>query len=143
MLSSDGLRLLLLQGDAQCSCLEKPRVRGAWWASVYGVTRSRTRLKRLSSSSSRSCQSPTPSRAKKLSVSVSGKGLDLSLHTLCAPCLGDDGSLECSSLPPRAKTREPSHDSNGAPTLVQKWELELFTHSPCPFSLYIHLHISS
>ena len=37
----------------QCSCLENPRDRGAWWAAVYGVTQSRTRLKRLSSSSSR------------------------------------------------------------------------------------------
>ena len=36
----------------QCSCLENPRDRGAWWAAVYGVTQSRTRLKRLSSSSS-------------------------------------------------------------------------------------------
>ena len=35
-----------------CSCLENPRDRGAWWAAVYGVTQSRTRLKRLSSSSS-------------------------------------------------------------------------------------------
>ena len=38
----------------QCSCLENPRDRGAWWAAVYGVTQSRTRLKRLSSSSSSS-----------------------------------------------------------------------------------------
>ena len=37
----------------QCSCLENPRDGGAWWAAVYGVTQSRTRLKRLSSSSSR------------------------------------------------------------------------------------------
>ena len=36
----------------QCSCLENPRDRGAWWAAVYGVAQSRTRLKRLSSSSS-------------------------------------------------------------------------------------------
>ena len=36
----------------QCSCLENPRDGGAWWAAVYGVARSRTRLKRLSSSSS-------------------------------------------------------------------------------------------
>ena len=35
-----------------CSCLENLRDRGAWWAAVYGVTQSRTRLKRLSSSSS-------------------------------------------------------------------------------------------
>ena len=36
----------------QCSCLENPRDGGAWWAAVYGVTQSRTRLKRLSTSSS-------------------------------------------------------------------------------------------
>ena len=36
----------------QCSCLENPRDRGAWWAAVYRVAQSRTRLKRLSSSSS-------------------------------------------------------------------------------------------
>jgi len=36
----------------QCSCLENPRDGGAWWAAVYGVTQSRTRLNRLSSSSS-------------------------------------------------------------------------------------------
>ena len=32
----------------QCSCLENPRDRGAWWAAVYGVAQSRTRLKWLS-----------------------------------------------------------------------------------------------
>ena len=36
----------------QCSCLENPRDRGAWWAAVSGVAQSRTRLKGLSSSSS-------------------------------------------------------------------------------------------
>ena len=36
----------------QCSCLENPRDAGAWWAAVYGVAQSRTRLKWLSSSSS-------------------------------------------------------------------------------------------
>ena len=36
----------------QCSCLENPRDRGAWWAAVYGVAQSRTLLKWLSSSSS-------------------------------------------------------------------------------------------
>ena len=39
----------------QCSCLENPwrRIPPGWacWASIYGVTQSRTRLKRLSSSS--------------------------------------------------------------------------------------------
>ena len=36
----------------QCSCLENPRDGGAWWAAVYGVAQSWTRLKWLSSSSS-------------------------------------------------------------------------------------------
>ena len=29
----------------QCSCLENPRDGGAWWAAIYGVTQSQTRLK--------------------------------------------------------------------------------------------------
>ena len=33
----------------QCSCLGNPRDGRAWWAAVYGVTQSRTRLKWLSS----------------------------------------------------------------------------------------------
>ena len=35
----------------QCSCLENPRDGGAWWAAIYGVTQSQTRLTWLSSSS--------------------------------------------------------------------------------------------
>ena len=37
-----------------CSCLENPRDGGAWWAAVYGVAWSLTRLERCSSSSSSS-----------------------------------------------------------------------------------------
>ena len=33
----------------QCSCLKNLRDGGAWWAAVYGVAQSQTRLKRLSS----------------------------------------------------------------------------------------------
>ena len=43
----------------QCSCLENPRDRGAWWAAVYGVTQSWTQLKQLSSSSSSIPLTPT------------------------------------------------------------------------------------
>ena len=42
------LGTLLGEGNGsplQCSCLENPRDRGAWWAAVYGVAQSRTRLK--------------------------------------------------------------------------------------------------
>ena len=43
----------------QYSCLENPRDRGVWWAAVYGVAPSRTRLKRLSSSSSSASDTPS------------------------------------------------------------------------------------
>ena len=42
------------EGDGtplQYSCLENPMDGRAWWAAVYGVAQSRTRLKQLSSSS--------------------------------------------------------------------------------------------
>ena len=47
------LYCMILQGNGgkgngtplQCSCLENPRDGGAWWAAVYGVAQSRTRLK--------------------------------------------------------------------------------------------------
>ena len=32
----------------QCSCLENPTVRGAWWAAVHWVAQNQTTLKRLS-----------------------------------------------------------------------------------------------
>ena len=41
------------EGDGtllQYSCLENPRDGGAWWAAIYGVAQSRTRLQPLSSS---------------------------------------------------------------------------------------------
>ena len=38
----------------QCSCLENPRDGEIWWAAVYGVAQSWTRLKRRSSSSNSS-----------------------------------------------------------------------------------------
>ena len=46
----DSCWCLVETNPLQCSCLENPRDGGAWWAAVYGVTQSRTRLKRLSSS---------------------------------------------------------------------------------------------
>ena len=58
----------------QCSCLENPRDEGAWWAAVYGVAQSRTRLKRLSSSS----------RGKKKHIKRGAKGLGVSFSPVHA-----------------------------------------------------------
>ena len=43
-----GVYPLMGEGDGtplQCSCLENPSEGGAWWAAVYGVAQSQTRLK--------------------------------------------------------------------------------------------------
>ena len=58
----------------QCSCLENPRDRGAWWAAVYGVAQSQTRLKRLSSSSMRI----------QRALSLAGHNLCHDVTTLCS-----------------------------------------------------------
>ena len=58
----------------QYSCLENPRDGGAWWAAVYGVAQSRTRLKRLSSSSRISamiCLIPSPRKFSEATISDS------------------------------------------------------------------------
>ena len=52
----------------QCSCLENPRDGGAWWAAIYGVTQSQTRLKELSSSSSSSILVKNVQTIKKIKV---------------------------------------------------------------------------
>ena len=70
----------------QYSCLENPRDRGAWWAAVYGVAQSRTRLKRLSNSSS---TSGTEYRTNIFLIS--NKGNQLALWII----LGAGGSIGC------------------------------------------------
>ena len=49
---SDCMQACIREGNVnplQSSCLKDPRDRGPWWAAVYGVAQSQTRLKRLSS----------------------------------------------------------------------------------------------
>ena len=53
----------------QCSCLENPRYRGAWWAAVYGVTQSRTWLKWLSRQSCRASMTKHRQRSTKVRAS--------------------------------------------------------------------------
>ena len=55
----------------QYSCLQNPMDRGAWWAAVYGVAPSRTRLKQLSRSSSKLYINETILNSKSLKHSKS------------------------------------------------------------------------
>ena len=71
----------------QCSCLENPRDRGAWWAAVYGVAQNQTRLKRLSSSSSSRKESRPENQAPEES-SVPYRGdEEEQMHALSLPSL--------------------------------------------------------
>ena len=67
----------------QCSCLGNPRDGGAWWAAVYGVARSPTRLKRLSSSSSSSFSSVLFSNSNGLLDVINEIRYDLLVFPLC------------------------------------------------------------
>ena len=76
----------------QCSCLENPRDGGAWWAAVYGVAQSQTRLKWLSSSSSSSSRRMQGAHKALLSV-TEGDAKAL----LVSPNFGRSGF--CCSIP--------------------------------------------
>ena len=67
----------------QCSCLENPRDGGAWWAAVYGVAQSRTRLKHLSSGSSSLLYGPTLTSMHDCRQSRSFDSPHLCLLSLC------------------------------------------------------------
>ena len=92
----------------QCSCLENPRDRGAWWAAVSGVAQSRPRMTRLSSSSS-SSSSRTLLRLWWPSV-LAYRGKGLAVLCLISSCFGDNLEnqhlitlclpLDCDSLYP-------------------------------------------
>ena len=65
----------------ECSCLENPRDRGAWWAAVYGVAQSQTRLKRRSSSSSHVGRKPCMAL---ILIDNSELGFVIVVHSLCS-----------------------------------------------------------
>ena len=114
----------------QCSCLENPKDGRAWWAAIYGVTQSRTQLKRLSSSSSSSSPSQQmkaifPSITRGLSskaVVLKGAGHTPSL------CLRH---MHSRVLSPRERILPPGFRTfgDGSPAqgfLLYSWQLILF-----------------
>ena len=83
----------------QCSCLENPREGGAWWAAIYGVTQSRTWLRRLSSSSTYS------EVLKSLSLLNSGLRPSWFNHFRLPACLSPSMSLDVSGILPSFKAQ--------------------------------------
>ena len=65
------------EGDGtplQYSCLENPTGGAAWWAAVYGVSQSRTRLKHLSSSRSKVLEKEMATHSSVLAWRIPGMG---------------------------------------------------------------------
>ena len=107
---TERLHFHALEGNGnplQCSCLENPRDRGAWWAAIYGVAQSRTQLKQLSSSSMLPYNSnkKVNSNIKNINYAAAAKSLQ-SCPTLCEPI---DGSPPGSSIPGILQARTVSH----------------------------------
>ena len=82
----------------QCSCLGNPRDGGAWWAAVYGVAQSRTRLKRLSSSSSSMWKHLRPLFASHSLTSIDRR---------CEEIVSTRGEGCCKEMLPRAWVYNP------------------------------------
>ena len=90
----------------QCSCQENPSDGGAWWAAVYGVAQSRTRLKRLSSSSSSSSSSMRYSSLTSIYFTHSSVCMPILLFQYTPPspsqvcsCISIPALQICSSVP--------------------------------------------
>ena len=78
----------------QCSYLENPRDRGAWWAAVSGVTQSQTQLKwRSSSSSSRRAKRLQQVPTEHLSLWVLNDGC----HLLRISVISDGKEYACNA----------------------------------------------
>ena len=113
----------------QYSCLENPRDRGAWWAAVYRVTQSWTRLKRLSSSSCFSLTWDAPSTFKtqrKRRAAASSKGLTAEDHSK-----GRSGLVQvCTLRSPPPKPQRPSVKVQPRPSLL--WVAAISLALPAP-----------
>ena len=102
------------------SCLENPRDGGAWWATVYRVAQSRTRLKRLSSSNLREASCLLVGRALRVQdsqcplwqCSISGNSF---LGMCFYRCCGRAGSLENCTLALQCFWLEETHRHNHQP----------------------------
>ena len=94
----------------QCSCLENPRDGGAWWAAIYGVAQSRTRLKWLSSGSS--------SKPRKLQVvEARNVGIFPVDQMWATQEWGKAWDLVCRALRSRGNLRKRKHHSPVLSTL--------------------------
>ena len=68
----------------QCSCLESPMNRGAWWATVHGITKSRTWLKWLGTHAIAKAHETHTRREAMVAILECAHGWEGSLHKRAA-----------------------------------------------------------
>ena len=106
----------------QCSCLENPRDGGAWWAAVYGVAQSRTRLKWLSSLAIIKMFKNTLSWVNVLVIIVSKESTRAHV-CLCEERKDDKTPSQLSSLSDVAAAAAAAAEScQSCPTLCDPWD---------------------
>ena len=110
----------------QCPCLENPRGGGAWWAAVYGVSQSRTRLKRAAEDQRRDLKVKTRGWEKHVDLETWQPGWAL-LLSLTHPVL--------ISLPPLSQRVVKKWVTRGSETMgsvtgvPRSWRNQSWTHA--------------
>ena len=107
----------------QCSCLENPRDGRAWWAAVYGVAQSQTRLKRLSSSSSSSSSGSVSHSVVSDSVRSHRRQPTRLPHPWDSP--GKNTAVGCHFLLQCMKVKSESEVAQSCPTLSDPMDCSL------------------
>ena len=122
----------------QYSCLENHMDGGAWWAAVYGVAQSRTRLKLLSSSSSSSsrlCAQESQTSSAAQAQACPGAHLPCRPFHHQAPQNHTPSTCESGRLSPRIRDQASTYPSPSSLRSRQSLLLLLFSHSVVSDSL--------
>ena len=131
----------------QCSCQENPRDSGAWWATIYGVTQSRTRLKWLSNSSSSMHMSIPRSQEESENLRVQavpwGKVPGYRSQENSSLFTEDPAGPECTKIPLRSCSGDRSLCSENARTSTSGGSLTRYP-SQCQgdTSVFLEVHHS-
>ena len=105
----------------QRSCLEDPRDGRAWWAAIYGVAQSRTRLKRLSRGSSRRNQHFQEARSAHPVIPIS------SVNPPCCDCCLVAKSCSTLCNPMDCSPPGPSMHGTSQARILERVAISFFT----------------
>ena len=109
----------------QCSCLENPRDGGAWWAAVYGVAQSRTRLKQVKQQQ-RKFQHKYQTSPDRRTVQPRSSGALTSPRRPPLANTGQSSWIGASFFSPRVDSSDISQRSSAVPALSIRFPSSFF-----------------